>query len=113
MAVGHFDRTVHAPQIERQLAQGKLKALLNCRQTFVFVTGVEEPRINQSNGGLSESAWISRGKLVPAQRRSFQSQWDSVVLNEMIASVSSVRLENLFAIWVIKMCTYAIYIKYH
>lgn len=29
-------------------------------QTFVFLTRAGVPRINQGNGGLSESAWISR-----------------------------------------------------
>lgn len=32
-------------------------------QTFVFVTMAEATKINQGNGGLSESAWISRGEL--------------------------------------------------
>lgn len=32
------------------------------QQTFVFVTRTRASRINQGNGGLSESAWISRGE---------------------------------------------------
>lgn len=43
------------------------------------------PGINQGNGGLSESAWISRGKLLPARRRTFQCLRDSATLVELIA----------------------------
>lgn len=72
-------------------------------QTFVFVTRATVPGINQGNGGLSESAGISRGKLLP-RRHTFRSQLNNPLLSWLNSFINRFQFYSRFMFVALRDC---------